>query len=98
MSQVVNIAEVDALEAVLPAVIDVHLLPAPVARPREDTAEREKNRRSNPVLDTVLDDRRLHLSQQLLRSRNLLRSAVIAVRGVRRGLEVSLNEWHGESE
>jgi hypothetical protein len=91
-------AEVDALEAVLPDAIAVQCMPSPVPRPREDTVEREKNRRSNPTLDTVLDERRLRLSQQVLRSRRLLRNAVIAARGVRRGLEISLVAWHGEQE
>jgi hypothetical protein len=91
-------AEVDALEALLPDAIDVQCLPSPRILPREDTAERAKNRRSDPTLATVADESRLALSQQVLRSRRLLQNVAVAARGVRRGLEISLVAWCGEDE
>lgn len=91
-------AEADALERLIPDAIDVQCLPSPRLLPREDTSERAKNTRSNPTLEIVLDEGRLQLSGQLVRSRNLLRRAVVALRGVRRGLEISMDAWSGESE
>jgi hypothetical protein len=91
-------AECDSLEATLPAAYAAQWLPSPVPRPREDTAERAKGGHGDPTPSIALDDRRLAVREQLHRSEAVVRDAVVAVRGVRRGLEMRLVEWEGEKE
>ncbi|MDG4801747.1 hypothetical protein [Micromonospora sp. WMMD980] len=88
--------ELAALEGVLPAAMDAQWTSAPVARPREDTAERMKNRRSEPTADITLDPHRLQLRDQVVRSGHTLNRALIALRQVRQGVEQALTPWHGE--
>ncbi|MGC5319340.1 DUF7169 domain-containing protein [Micromonospora arida] len=85
-----------ALTACLPAALDAQWSAAPIARPREDTTERAKGLRSDPTANIVLDDRRQHLRTQLVTSMTVLQRAVVTVRGVRRGLEMTLAAWDGE--
>lgn len=65
----------------------------PTRRPDEDTAERSKGPHSDPTPGIALDERRLSLSAQVKESERVLRAAVVAVRGVRRGLELRFGEW-----
>lgn len=89
-------AESDELAAILPRAVGAQWRPAQIPRPREDTAERASGGHSNPTLDTVADGRRLRLRVQVLRSERVLRDAAVALRGVRRGLEIALSRWEGD--
>ncbi|WP_442932525.1 DUF7169 domain-containing protein [Micromonospora sp. NBC_01699] len=89
--------ELDALSRVLPAAVDAQWTAAPVARPREDTTERSKYRRSEPTADIALDLDRLHLRDQVVRSAYVLASGVTSLRAARRGVESALTPWHGEA-
>lgn len=65
----------------------------PRRRPDEDTTERSQGPHSDPTPGIALDERRLSLSAQVKESERVLREAVVAVRGVRRGLELRFGEW-----
>ncbi|GAA2843999.1 hypothetical protein Acy02nite_68690 [Actinoplanes cyaneus] len=86
-------AEADALDMVIPAAVEAQWTAAPVARPRDDTTERAKNQRADPTSDVALDTARQALRQQVVESETSLRKTIIALRGVRLGLERSLTSW-----
>ncbi|MFG3715833.1 hypothetical protein [Micromonospora sp. NPDC047730] len=88
--------EIDHMEAVMPAAIDAQWTAAPVARPREDTAERMKNRRVAPTEDIALDSDRLRLRTQVVRSAQVLAGGIIALRAVRQAVGQALAPWYGE--
>lgn len=88
--------EADLLDAVIPAVSDAQWSPAPIDRPRIDTAERIKGLASDPTATVALDSARLDLRAQVVRSERVLRDAIVALRGVRRGLERALAPWSRE--
>lgn len=87
--------EADALGALLPAALDAQWQAAPNPRPREDTTERSKGVTSDPTSANALDERRWALRLQIVRSERMLREAIVALRGVRRGLEMRFDEWEG---
>ena len=89
-------AEADALEALISIAADAQWTAAPVARPREDTAERAIGRFSDPTSEIALDSGRLLCRSLVVRSRNLLQRAVPALREVRRGLARAV-EPYGEA-
>ncbi|WP_148709966.1 hypothetical protein [Micromonospora sp. M71_S20] len=88
--------ELGKLESVLPAAVDAQWTAAPVARPREDTAERMKNRRSDPTGDIALDSDRLRLRAELVRSANVLACGIVSLRQARQAVRDSLTPWFGE--
>ncbi len=88
--------ECDALGLTIPAAASAQWTPSPIPKPRDDTAERAKGGHGDPTPDVVLDGRRLALRAQVLRSETVLRDALVAVRGVRVGLERALSRWEGE--
>lgn len=88
--------EVDALEVALPGAIDAQWERSPVPRPREDTHERASGGISDPTADVAADEARVILRAQLVRSERIARSTIVAVRGVRRGLEMALARWEGD--
>ncbi|MFI7069522.1 DUF7169 domain-containing protein [Micromonospora sediminicola] len=88
--------ELDGLEALLPAAIDAQWTTPPTPRPREDTSERMKNKRSEPTADIALDPDRLQLRQQLVRSAHVLRGGVLALAQVRQDVGGALTPWVGE--
>lgn len=87
--------EVAALLETLPDAYARQWTASPVPRPREDTNERAKGPHSDPTPSIALDGRRLALRDQVVASEHVLRSAAVAVRGVRRGLERALDRWDG---
>lgn len=89
--------ELAELRKIAPAALDAQWSPAPVPRPRDDTAERAKGGHSDPVPAIVLDARRLALRAQVLRSEDLLRAALVNVSGVRQGLDRALASWEGDA-
>lgn len=88
--------ELDALAAVLPAAIDAQWTAAPVARPREDTAERVKHSRNEPTAAVAMDADRLRLRDQVVRSGHALIIGARALRSARQGVMQALAPWHGE--
>lgn len=90
--------ESEALRANLPAAIDVMYSASPRPRSREDTAERAKNQTSDPTSTIALDEPRLALREQVIRSERAIRNAVIVLRGVRLGLEHALAAWEGTTD
>lgn len=87
-----------ALEAALSGALAVQWQPSPVPKPRDDTTERAKGGHGDPTPSIVADGRRLDLRAQVEASRRTLRDAAVAVRGVRRGLEIALLRWEGAEE
>lgn len=87
--------ECDALSEVLPGALSAQWRAAPAPKPRDDTTERGKGSHGDPTQAIVLDERRLRLRLQVIASERVLRGAAVAVRGVRRGLELALDEWEG---
>lgn len=85
--------EIAALAPVLDKALAAQWSVPPARRPDEDTAERSKGPHSDPTLGIALDERRLALSAQVKESDRVLRDAIVAVRGVRRGLELRFGEW-----
>lgn len=85
--------EADLLDALLPVAVSAQWTAAPTVRPREDTAERSKNVRSDPTSAIALDSERLALRRQVVRSEHALRCAIVALRGVRIGLVRALAPW-----
>lgn len=90
--------EADALEDVLMAAIDAQWTPAPVTRPRDAPSDRVIGPPSDPTSDIALDPDRFALREQVTRSMQVLRCTVVALRGVRRGLERALASWTGDGE
>ena len=90
------LAECQALGEALPEAYASQWKPAPIPKPREDTTERAKGGHADPTPSVALDGRRLALRAQVLRSERVVRDTVVAVRGVRRGLELALSSWEGE--
>lgn len=88
-------AEADALAELIPAAVDAQWVAPPQHRPRLDTTERAKGGHSDPTPAITLDERRLALRLQVIRSERALREAIIALRGVRLGLETTLGAWEG---
>lgn len=88
--------ELDELRALLPAAIDAQWLPGRVPLPREDTDERSTGRPSDPTAETALDERRLSVREQVIRSEHLIRKTLVVLRGVRLALEKALDAWEGE--
>jgi hypothetical protein len=88
--------EGDALAGLLQEGSAVQWSASPVPRPRDDTTERAKGGHGDPTPSIVVDDRRLAVRDQVVRSEKVLRDAALALRGVRRGLEISLASWAGE--
>lgn len=89
-------AECDALEAILPAAVDAQWQRPPVRKASDDTTERSKGGHSDPTSAIALDDVRSQLRSQVLNSEHVLRTAIVALRGVRRGLERRLEAWEGD--
>lgn len=88
--------EIDALESLLPAAIDAQWTKAPFARPREDSAERMKNRRVDPTCDIALDADRLYLRARVVRCAHVLAGGIGAVRRVREDIDQAMTPWRGE--
>lgn len=87
--------ELDMLETLLPALTDAQWSQSRRPLPREDTHERATGAHSDPTADTALDSNRLALRLQVIKSERAIRSAIIAVRGVRLGAERALSSWEG---
>lgn len=89
-------AEAQTLQALIPIVEDAQWHPAQAGK-----VEREVDIRGthasppDPVGDTVTDELRLALRDQVEQSLRLLKHAAITTRGVRRGLEIRLAAWEG---
>lgn len=90
--------ECSTLVTLLPMVGDSQWRSSPIPRPREDTSERATGGHGDPTPTIALDEQRLALREQLLRSEVVVRNAAVAVRGARRGLEISLSRWEGVQE
>lgn len=88
--------ELSALEALLPAAMDAQWTKAPIARPREDSSERSKNRRIDPTSDIVLDPDRLRLRNQVAHCALVLTGGVVALRRVHEDVGRALEPWQGE--
>lgn len=95
LARLVNLLsfEVDQLAAVTGPALEARWSPSPVPRPRDDTTERSTGAHSDPTADIALDERRMALSVQIMKSERLLEQALVAIRGVRRGLERTLERW-----
>lgn len=88
--------ELAALEALLPIALEAQWATAPVARPREDTAERSKNYRADPTGDLASDPTRLQLRESVVRSASTLWRGALALREVRQDVARALTPWTGE--
>ena len=91
-------AEVRKTLELLPAVEDAQWAHSPSQTgPPELPDRRVVGKHGDPTGNTVADPSRLQLREQSKRSERLVRDALLKVRGVRRGLEISLVKWqHGE--
>lgn len=87
--------ELDALEAALVPALEAQWQPAPYVR-TDDTGIKSQGGINRPTEDCALDGRRMALRAQVLRSERILRDTAVAVRGVRRGLERSLDRWESQ--
>lgn len=71
--------------------------PSPVARPREDTSQRSiGGAPSDPTSDTVLDARRLAVSDAVSRAERVLEHAARALRERREALDLAVRRYDGE--
>jgi hypothetical protein len=95
IEQLVKLArrEADLLAATLPDALAAQWEAHPHPRSREDSQERKTTGVSDPTFHTASDDERLRLRRQVVRSTAILRRTAIELRGVRRGLELTLGEW-----
>lgn len=91
-------AEARRLADMLPDALAVQWSPSPVPKPRDDTHERATGAPSDPTAETALDGRRLRLRAQVIESERALRGSVVALVGVRRGLERTLDAWAGDTK
>ena len=77
--------EVELLAVLLPIALDLEWVASPGAG--------RDSRVSDPTGDTASDTARLHLREQLGRSQGHLDTAFISLRGVRRGIERTLERY-----
>lgn len=87
--------EAEALHTILSMALDVQWTATPTVQASDDTADRVKHRAIDPTGEIACDLDRLALRDQILQSQHVLRDAVVALRGVRRGLERALRPWQG---
>ncbi|MFG3710099.1 hypothetical protein [Micromonospora sp. NPDC047730] len=87
--------EADELATLLPVAVGAQWTAAPVARPREDTAERSKHERSDPTSDVALDTDRLQLRNHLLHTERVIRAVAAALQDARQELKRGLAAWTG---
>lgn len=87
--------EVEMLADVAALALDAQWSPSPVTRARDDTSERETGVRSDPTSAVALDDRRLALRLQVIKSERIIKEALVSIIGVRRGFERALDQWEG---
>lgn len=89
--------ESDAVLALLPDAHARQWLASPAPRPREDTPQRSTgDRPSDPTADTVLDPRRLAVSDAVSRAERVLEHAAHALTERRRALESAIARYDGE--
>lgn len=88
--------ELDRLTSLLAVAAGAQWTPAPTARPREDTAERSKNAKSDPTAAIALDEGRVALRERVILSERALRNVAITLRVASSGLDTALAPWHGE--
>lgn len=86
-------AELADLERVVPAATEAQWTAPPRVQPADDTPQRSKGIHSDPTPSIALSDHRLRLRDQVISSERLLRETIVALRGVRIGLERSLSAW-----
>jgi len=88
--------EVEQLIALLPVIEEAQWEKSPGLERAAETADRHvSSAPSDPVGDTVADPARLEIRSQAKRSERLMKDALVKVRGVRRGFEISFNRWEG---
>ena len=88
--------EANELDKLIPAATDAQWCLPPVPSSREEATERAIGTKTDPTALVSLDDKRLRLRAQVVRSANVLRHAIAALRGVRLGLASALLDWQGE--
>lgn len=92
-------AEAALLAELLPEALAVQWQATPrLASPSSEAKRTEGAAPADPTADIALDGQRLAMRAQILRSEALLGRSAVALRGVRRGLERSLDRWHGDSD
>jgi hypothetical protein len=84
--------EIPRLLAVLAVVEEIQWEKSP-APEQEVVDRRPKSAPPDPVGETVVDPVRAQARLQVKRSERIMADALVKVRGVRRGLEISLNNW-----
>lgn len=91
-------AEADLLAQVLDLATEAQWEPGVIVRPEgaEPTGRRSGGVHSDPTADVALDPRRLAVRRQVKRSEDVMRHALVATIGVRRGLEIALARWSAE--
>lgn len=87
--------ESEQLRALLPSAVEAQWEAAPVPRAADDTTERSKGGYTDPTSRIVLDERRTHLRECVLRSEACLREQLVRVRAVRLALGRALSSWEG---
>lgn len=90
-------AELEILLEALSHAEDRRWDPSPMPRPREDTSQRAiGGAPSDPTADTVLDARRLAVSDAVSRAENVLAYAAKSLRERREALELAVRRYDGE--
>lgn len=87
--------EVETLTDVALVALEAQWQASPVSRARDDTTERSQGERSDPTSEVALDERRLALRLQVIKSERIIRQALTSIIGVRRGFEMTLDRWEG---
>ena len=89
--------EAEALLARIPDAMERMWTTSPVPRPRDEEATRSVGSRpSDPTSEVALDPRRMAVRDSVLRSRDALRDAAVALRGVRLAMERNIKWYDGE--
>lgn len=84
------------LADVLTDATEVQWKPAPVPKPRVDTAERSAGGHGDPTGDAAADPRRLALRAEVIAAEKSLAALPIVLLRRRERLERALSAWHGD--
>lgn len=93
--------EIDGLLKLLPVIEEVQWDPSPAVQTDRDPEMKDRiitGALVDPTASITCDPQRLAVRAQAIRSERIMKDALVRVRGVRRGLEIALDNWeHGKS-